>query len=90
MEGRPFVLLGVNTDEDRAEIKQVIEAKRLNWRSWWNGPEGTEGPISRDWGVHKFPTIYLIDHQGIIRAHQPRDLEETVEKLVQEAERDRS
>jgi hypothetical protein len=87
MEGRPFVLLGVNTDEDREGIRRVIHKKQLNWRSWWNGPDGTDGPISRDWDVHRFPTIYLIDHQGIIRAHQPRDLEETVEKLVQEAER---
>lgn len=91
MAGRPFVLLGVNTDEDRAQIKRVIQEKGLNWRSWWDGPEGTDGPICRQWSIRSFPTIYLIDHKGVIRGRpqQPQKLDEAIEKLVEEAERER-
>jgi hypothetical protein len=85
MKDRPFALLGVNTDHDRNEIKQVIKNEGINWRSWWNSPSNN---IVDRWGVEAFPTIYLIDHQGVIR-HEGlfgKELDDAIEKLVQEAE----
>lgn len=66
MAGRPFVLLGVNTDEDRKAIKAVIAKQKLDWRSWWD--EGsTEGPIATQWQVANWPTMYVIDDKGVIQ-----------------------
>lgn len=87
MEGRPFVLLGVNNDEDREEIRRVIRQEKLAWRSWWDGPENR---IAQQWQVRSWPTLILIDHQGIIRhrnLHGP-ELDTALEKLVQVAEWD--
>ena len=30
---KPFVLLGVNSDETRDEVKKVLERNQLSWRS---------------------------------------------------------
>ncbi len=51
-QDRPFVLLGVNTDDDAATSKQVQEKLRLPWRSWY---DGVDGPICREWRVRGLP-----------------------------------
>ncbi len=63
--GKPFVLLGVNSDPDRSAIPQVVRSKKLQGRSWWDG--GTNGPIGKTWKVTHWPTIYVLDAQGRIR-----------------------
>ncbi len=67
LAGEPFALIGVNSDKDRRKLKRVLKTKRITWRSFWNGPRGTRGPISAAWKVKGWPTIYVIDHEGIIR-----------------------
>lgn len=83
---KPFALIGVNSDADRKAIKETIEEKNITWRSFWNGPDGTRGPISTKWNVSGWPTIYVIDSKGIIRAKNQRgaDLDKTIIKLLGE------
>ena len=86
MKGRPFVLIGVNGDEDRAKAKEVSAKQGINWRSFWGG--GPHGPIPRKWGVSGWPTVYVVDAKGVIRddkLHGPA-LDEAVEALVGVAE----
>ncbi len=85
---RPFALLGVNSDRDREKIKQICKDKDLSWRSWWAGSTG--GPIPKRWNVRGWPTIYILDHRGVIRAKNQRGkpLEEWLDRLVAEAEAD--
>ncbi len=64
---QPFALIGVNSDKDLKKLHKRLEDENISWRSFWNGPKGTSGPISRKWGVRGWPTIYVIDHKGIIR-----------------------
>src|SRR5947209_7666185 len=89
---KPFALVGVNSDKDRDALKEMLEKEQITWRSFWNGPQGTGGPIAEDWGVTGWPTLYLIDHKGVIRHKwlgSPGDeaLDEAIEKLVAEAEK---
>jgi thiol-disulfide isomerase/thioredoxin len=77
MEGRPFVLLEVNSDEDRDKAKKTREKEKLGWRAWWDG--GTAGPISQHWNVSSWPTIYVLDANGVIRF---KDLVEDMEGMV--------
>ncbi|SRR5579885_3003742 len=88
MEGRPFVLLGVNSDATRDTLKRAQDDNQLTWRSWW---DGKGGPIAEDWRVTAWPTLVLIDHRGIIRARgfAPSELNKYVDQLVREAEADR-
>ena len=89
---KPFVLIGVNSDRDLTDIKPKLEKDEITWRSFWNGKEGTGGPISKEWNVQGWPTLYIIDHKGVIRHKylgSPGDavLDKAIEKLVAEAEK---
>jgi hypothetical protein len=88
MEGKPFILLGVNSDPSRDALKRVIEKEKMTWRSWFDG--GMSGPIASQYNVHHWPTIYVLDHHGVIRYRDLRGdlLEKATGKLVTEAERD--
>jgi subtilisin family serine protease len=64
LESKPFVLVGVNGDEDRDTAKKVVRREGMTWRSWWDG--GKEGPSANRWNVRGWPVIYVLDRQGII------------------------
>jgi hypothetical protein len=64
---KPFALIGVNSDRDIKKIREVTKEKNISWRSFWSGEKGTGGPIPAQWGVRGWPTIYLIDAEGVIR-----------------------
>ena len=61
-----FVLIGVNSDRNRAKLKPELEKNGITWRSFWNGEKGTQGPISTAWNVRGWPTLYVIDPKGTI------------------------
>jgi hypothetical protein len=81
LKNEPFALIGMNSDEDRDKLKADMKKNSVTWRSFWNGPKGTSGPISTTWNVHSWPTLYFIDHKGVIRARDVRD-EAAMEKLI--------
>jgi hypothetical protein len=85
MEGKPFVLLGVNSDSDRDKLKEVLKEEKITWRSFWDGGK-TDGPIATRWNVEMWPTVYLLDHRGVIRAKhlQGTALDKKVEHLLLE------
>src|SRR3954471_1168057 len=87
LAGKPFALVGVNSDDDRTELKAAMAAEQITWRSFWNGG-GTGGPISREWDVHSWPTIYVVDHRGVIRYKDVRGelLDRAVDNLLRELE----
>ena len=89
MADKPFVILGVNSDTDRDEIKKVMEKEEITWRSFWNGG-GTDGPISTKWNVRGWPTLYVLDAKGVIRyksvGANEKALDEMIEKLLTETD----
>ncbi len=91
LKERPFALLGVNCDEDKEAARRAVTREKLNWRSWYDGGEGA-GRISEEWQVDVFPTLYLLDHRGVIRKRwqgkpDHEEVESAVEALLREAER---
>jgi hypothetical protein len=80
LENEPFALLGVNSDKDLDALQDVLKEENITWRSFWNGPEGTSGPISKAWNVSGWPTIYVLDGQGKIRYKNVRG--EAMDKAV--------
>jgi hypothetical protein len=85
---RPFAIIGVNSDRDREVLKERILEESITWRSFWNGGS-TSGPISTQWNVSGWPTLYLIDHEGVIRHKGLRGdlLDEALKELVPLAEK---
>jgi hypothetical protein len=78
LQGKPFVLVGVNSDEDREAAQQTVKDHGLTWRSWW---DGMNGPLAKRWGVSGWPAFYVLDARGIVR-HRLNDVEE-VERAVE-------
>jgi thiol-disulfide isomerase/thioredoxin len=64
--GRPFTLIGVNADEDEADLAANLKRHKVNWRSFKNVAGGGP-PIAEQWNVDGFPSLFLIDHKGVIR-----------------------
>jgi hypothetical protein len=85
LQDKPFALLGVNSDKDRGELRQVLPKEQITWRSFWDGGS-TSGPIARAWNVESWPTVYVLDAQGVIRYKHVRgqELDRAVEVLLEE------
>lgn len=88
LKNKPFALLGVNSDADKSFYTEKQKEMGVTWRSFWNGPKGTSGPISGKWNVNGWPTIYVIDHKGVIRFKNVRGekMDEAVDQLLAEME----
>ena len=85
LKDKPFALIGVNSDTDLANLRDKVRIeKELTWRSFWNGPEGTSGPISAEWNVTGWPTLYVIDHNGVIRAKSVGFDQELIDATIYE------
>ena len=66
LEGKPFALLGINSDQEKSETRKRCRSEGMSWRSWFDGG-GTSGQIATTWGVRGWPTIYVLDAKGVIR-----------------------
>ena len=88
LSDKPFALIGVNSDGDLEALQPRLEKENITWRSFWNGPDGTNGPISTAWGVRGWPTIYILDAKGVIRFKDLRGaaIDEAVDELLAELE----
>jgi thiol-disulfide isomerase/thioredoxin len=87
-EGRPFVLLGINTDADIKQAKKIVARDKINWKSIHDGAPG-DGPITRKWGIDSYPTGFVIDHNGVIVCEFDASArtKKLIEEKVAEAER---
>ena len=86
LEGKPFVLLGFNGDDEKATARQVAHRERMTWRSWWD--EGRDSKVVRRWNVIGWPTTYVLDAQGVIKYKNIRDqeLDDAIDTLIREQE----
>lgn len=83
----PFAIIGVNSDE-KEKLKEMVKDGTTTWRNFTDVQEG--GKISKKWGVSGWPTIFLIDHKGVIRYKDLRgkQMEDALKKLIEEAKAD--
>ena len=80
----PFALIGVNSDPNLDRLKTRLEEENITWRSFWDGPKGTSGPIATAWNVQGWPTIYVLDHEGVIRYKSVRgeEMDKAIDTLL--------
>jgi hypothetical protein len=69
-----------------------MDKQKLNWRSFSDarGEEGF-GPIATRWNLLGTPTLYVLDHKGVIRhkwVGSPGEpvIDDALDKLLKEAE----
>ena len=48
------------------DLQKEIASGAITWRCWWE-QRGKEGPIPQAWNVHRYPTVYVLDHKGVIQ-----------------------
>jgi peroxiredoxin len=86
LKDKPFVLVSMSADEKKTTLTDFLAKEKMPWTHWWNGDEGG---IIDDWEVRTFPTIYILDAQGVIRFKDVKgdQLEEAVYELLKELEK---
>ena len=87
-EGLPFSIVGVNGDKDLASAQALVEKHGMSWRSFQNDRPGNVS-ISTEWKLAGWPTLYLIDHKGLVvrkwvGAPDESELETNIRKLINE------
>jgi hypothetical protein len=88
LQNKPFALIGVNSDNNREELKKVMVQEKITWRSFWNGGSPA-GPIAQQWQVQGWPSIWVLDAKGIIRYRNVRGeaMDKAVDTLLAEMEK---
>jgi hypothetical protein len=86
LEKKPFAFFGINVDDKRDTVKDVVKKEKISWRSWWD----KGGGICKKYKVEGFPTIYVLDHKGVIRFKDVRKeaLDKAVDYLLKEWEKE--
>jgi len=90
---KPFALIGINGDDNDPELKEKNETQEVTWRSFKNNRGEDMKAIAEEWNVQGWPTLYLVDHKGIIRRKwvgSPGDevLDKEIDALVEVAEKE--
>ena len=88
LESRRFALVTIDADVDPDKLRAAWKAEGNRWHCVWDGK--WDGPINTAWNIREYPTIYVLDQEGLIRykaTHDPgKELDQVVETLVRELE----
>ncbi len=87
LKDRPFAILGVDCNEEKSAGLKAIESEKITWPNWNDGSDG-DGPIVKRYHIRSYPSVFVIDAQGIIRHTQfsGEDLDKAVDALLEELE----
>ena len=92
LKDKPFALVGVHVGGlDAKQLKAVTEKERVTWRSFADAGNAGAGPIATRWNLSATPTLYAIDHAGVIRykwagAPGEKALDAALDRLIKAAE----
>ena len=92
LKNEPFALIGINSDGPADVARKRFEEEDIAWRNAID--ETPMGPWATQWNVSGWPTLYLIDAEGIIREKwlgSPGDdvLDTRIDELIGEAKKNR-
>ncbi len=63
MAGRPFVMLGVNSGEQPADLDEYLKTVKVDFTILLD----PDSALTKRWKVYGLPTSFLIDKQGKVR-----------------------
>jgi hypothetical protein len=89
MKDRPFALLGIDTDKSLEDLRRIMKENEITWRNVWCDPKDVN-TLPRRWNIRGYPTMLLIDHEGVIRKRMlgvdEKEFEADVERMTAAAE----
>jgi Thiol-disulfide isomerase and thioredoxins len=85
LKGKPFAFISISGDDKKETLTAFLEKEKMPWTHWFADRKG----ILKDWNIRFYPTMYILDHKGVIRAKGLRgeELEKKVIELIAEAEK---
>jgi hypothetical protein len=60
---KPLQIVGIMSNHKQEHLKAAAKRGDLPWTVI---PQTLNGPVQRDWGCDAYPTLYLVDHEGIL------------------------
>jgi thiol-disulfide isomerase/thioredoxin len=83
LKGQPFELISISADAKKETLVNFLAKEPMPWTHWW---DGAEGKIYEALNIEHYPTIFVLDGKGVIRAKELRgeDLEKAVDQLLAE------
>jgi len=82
LAAEPFELISVSVDKKLETVKKFQENEPMPWTNWHNGDKSG---VLTEWGIDKYPTIIIINKEGIIK-HRLHGIqsEEDINRYVNE------
>lgn len=82
---KPFALLSVSCDAEQETLTEFLKETPMPWDHWW---VGMDGEFSKTLNIHAFPTVIVLDGEGVIRHKNIKgeELDEAVDALLAEVE----
>jgi thiol-disulfide isomerase/thioredoxin len=83
LKGKPFELISISADSDKETLTKFLAKEPMPWTHWWNGDEGK---LMEALNIRHYPTIFVLDGEGVIRFKEIRgeELEKAVDQLLAE------
>ena len=63
---KPFSVVTVMADNKLETVAKAVKSGEITWPAIW---DGRDGPIASAWHVTSYPSIYLIDREGLINSN---------------------
>ena len=81
LQYKSFALVSISVDDKKETVVNFLKREPMPWTHWWCG-------IVKDWEIHAYPTIYVLDAKGVIRhkfvgAHD-KEVDKAVDTLLKE------
>jgi thiol-disulfide isomerase/thioredoxin len=79
--GKPFVFISVSADKTADILRDFVRANDMNWPHVF---DGQDGPLQQLYQIEYFPSIFVLDGEGIVRYKDVResDLDKAVDTLL--------
>ncbi len=81
VSGKQVKVIGINMDSKREKAKSVVEQIEFQGTTIL---EGRDGPIATAWNINSWPTVIVVDSDGVIRyrGHYSQELHQILKKLA--------
>jgi thiol-disulfide isomerase/thioredoxin len=66
-------IVGVSVDSDMGGLVKVVKDEGIPWPQYCDG-KGQDNAVAAQFGIEEFPTIYLVNKQGVVVNKEMRDL----------------
>ena len=88
LQGKPFEFISISVDKEIATVRKFQRKESMPWTHWYNGDQGG---ILDDWNIIAYPTLIILDSNGVIRYRlegkvSDEELDRAVDALIAEVE----